>query len=276
MPDARVDYDELADTFDRRYERHDYSGVAQALMAFTGPPAPRVLEVGCGTGHWLAVLTERGVAAAGIDVSAAMLRRARTRLPAAPLAQATAERLPCVPASFDRIFCLNAVHHFPDPRGFIHEAQRVLRPGGGLMTIGLDPHVGVSRWFVYEYFAPALAIDTRRYPSTERIRDWMAEAGFTGVVTRQVQRWQARTEAREALRRGYLARTATSQLAILEEGEYRAGLDRLHQAIAAAGAKGQALWLDIDLALYATSGTVALGADSRKPSSGSDDRSRVS
>jgi ubiquinone/menaquinone biosynthesis C-methylase UbiE len=39
-------------------------------------------------------------------------------------------------ASFDRLFCVNALHHFRDKRAFVVEARRVLRRGGRMMTIG--------------------------------------------------------------------------------------------------------------------------------------------
>jgi SAM-dependent methyltransferase len=40
---------------------------------------PRLFDLGCGDGQWLAVAAEAGLAGEGIDVSAAMVARARTR-----------------------------------------------------------------------------------------------------------------------------------------------------------------------------------------------------
>jgi hypothetical protein len=58
----RVQYDAIAATYDRRYVQNDYSGVAKALTDFAGSEsAGRVLEVGCGTGHWLRLLAEKGI-----------------------------------------------------------------------------------------------------------------------------------------------------------------------------------------------------------------------
>ena len=68
---SSVDYDSVANTYDRRYDNNDYSGIEAALGAFMGPTHDgRVLEVGCGTGHWLRLLGARGIRAAGLDVSA--------------------------------------------------------------------------------------------------------------------------------------------------------------------------------------------------------------
>jgi len=251
----RTDYDDLAAAYDRRYEQHDYSGVVAALDAFVGDDSPHVLEVGCGTGHWLRQLSAKGMRAAGLDPSAGMLARAKTRADAV-LVQGTAERLPWANATFDRVFCVNALHHFPDKTGFIAEAARVLQPGGQLMTIGLDPHAGTDRWYVYDYFETVLTLDKRRYPSTCRLREWMQAAGFVSCHTREVQHWTTSIDGRAALKQGRLDRTTTSQLRMLSDDEYREGLDEILNAAAAAEARGESLLLAADLRLYATSGSL--------------------
>lgn len=55
-----VDYDWIADEYDRRYDENDYGGVERTLLDFVGDSRlSSVLEVGCGTGHWLAALAMR-------------------------------------------------------------------------------------------------------------------------------------------------------------------------------------------------------------------------
>lgn len=253
----RVDYDSIAHTYDRRYQENDYSGVEAALRAFVGEPVGRrVLEVGCGTGHWLQVLGDRGVHVTGLDTSTHMLAHAKARAPEAHLARGTAERLPCLRESFDRIVCINALHHFQNKAAFVAEALRVLRPGGLMMTVGLDPHAGVDQWYIYEYFDKALEIDRRRYPASSHLRDWMRTAGFTDCVTRVVQHMPVRLNARAALERGRLDKSMTSQFSVLTDEEYRQGLDRVREAIASAEAQGETLYLTADLRLYATFGAV--------------------
>ena len=141
-----VNYDSIAATYDRRYLENDYSGVERALMAFVGPNATgRVLEVGCGTGHWLRLLGESGMRVAGVDASGNMLSYARARALGAALAHGRAEHLPLRSQTFERVFCINAFHHFEDKVGFLSEAHRVLVPGGQVMTVGLDPHTATDR-----------------------------------------------------------------------------------------------------------------------------------
>ena len=252
-----VDYDHIAKTYDRRYQENDYSGIEAALMAFVGERSDqRILEVGCGTGHWLRWLDGAGIRVAGADASARMLARARVQAPRAALVQGAAERLPWKSESFDRVFCINALHHFQNKIAFLTEARRVLRPGGQLMTVGLDPHVGVDQWYVYEYFANVLETDRRRYSASSQIREWMRASGFAACVTREIQHLPVRLGARAALEQGRLDKGVTSQLTLLTDAEYCQGLDRVREAAASAEDRGESLFLYADLRLYATFGTV--------------------
>lgn len=257
MTDRPVNYDAVAPSYDRRYAIHEYGGVAEAVLRFAAPRVgdpegwlPDVLEVGCGTGHWLAALAPHARTVAGLDPSAGMLARARAAAPGASLVRGRAEALPWRAATFDRVLAVNALHHFAAPHAFVAEARRVLRPGGGLLVIGLDPHTGRDRWWIYEHFPSALAIDRARYPSTARLRTLLAEAGFVGGETTVAQHWPASLPVAEAEARGLLARESTSQLAVLDAAEYAAGVARI-RAMPATDA-GEPPLLEADLRVYAT------------------------
>jgi SAM-dependent methyltransferase len=224
----RVDYDVVAPTFDKRYDDQRYDEVERAIERFVGTDRRRsVLEVGCGTGHWLRALDHHASLLVGVDRSIEMLRRARTAETTSLLVHATAERLPLREQLFDRVFCVNALHHFPDPVGFIAECRRVLRPGGSFLTIGLDPHNGRDQWWIYDYFPEARTADLRRYPPTERIREMLTQAGFTGARSEVVQHAPARLPYDEALAAGLLDRRSTSQLMVISDDAYEAGCRRL-------------------------------------------------
>ena len=251
-----VDYDPIAASYDCRYAVNDYSQVQAALLDFVASiPNGRALEIGCGTGHWLRVIGDAAVRVAGVDPSWNMLQYARARAPDCPLVRGTAEHLPCRDAAFERLYCVNALHHFDDKPGFIQEARRVLAAGGRLLTIGLDPHTGTDRWYIYDYFAPVLEIDQQRYPATERVREWLRHAGFTGVETRELQRLPVQLPARTALDGGRLAKHMTSQLAVLSDDEYEAGVERIRRALLEADARRETLMLTADLRLYGTYAT---------------------
>jgi ubiquinone/menaquinone biosynthesis C-methylase UbiE len=212
----------------------------------------RVLDVGCGTGHWLTVMRELGAEPAGLDASSGMLGKAREREPNVVLKHGKAEHLPWPDASFGLVLANNALHHFSDPVAFIAEARRVLTVGGRLLVIGLDPAL-VRRWAVYEYFEGTHASDFARYPSSSQLRTWLVSAGFEHCNSRPVERFAERHSASDALARNLLSRESTSQLTLLSVEDHQRGIERIREAIAAA-ARGEELWLESDFCLYATTG----------------------
>ena len=76
----RVNYDEIAAEYDRRYQASPMKPVGSALKTVLGGlGAARVLEVGCGTGHWLAELAAPRREMFGL-ASMGMLRTAQAKL----------------------------------------------------------------------------------------------------------------------------------------------------------------------------------------------------
>ena len=252
-----VDYDAIAGDYDARYARNDYTGIQRALAVFLaterGAESRHVLEVGCGTGHWVHVFGSAETKIVGLDVSEGMLAIARTRQSGAGLIRARAEALPCATASVDRIFCVNALHHFSDRAAFFRESRRVLARGGGLLTIGLDPHAGRDQWWIYDYFPSALAVDRQRYPPVGSIRKLMEDSGLSQCETREVQHLAMRMTVSEAERRGYLDRASTSQLMVMSQAEYESGMARIRSENRTS--KGATV-LHADLRVYGTTGWV--------------------
>jgi ubiquinone/menaquinone biosynthesis C-methylase UbiE len=136
--------------------------------------------------------------------------------------------LPWCDARFDRVFCVNALHHFEARFAFMSECRRVLRPGGGLLTIGLDPHCGDDRWWVYDFFPAALEADRLRYLSTPMIRAALTAAGFREPATEIAQRIPAELSFEAARAQGFVDRRSTSQLMVISDDEYELGSRRLY------------------------------------------------
>jgi len=227
----RVDYDQIATTYDARYASGLYEGVLEALRALVLANKPRsVLEVGCGTGYWLTALRTLAPRIYGLDYSLAMLRKARDTDSTKSLVRATAEALPFRSGTLDLIFCVNAIHHFGRIDQFIVEARRLLRPGGYLSVIGMDPHHGRDRWCVYDYFPQTRATDLARYPSSGQIIDTMLQVGFTRVDCRVACRFAQTRRGRSVLEDPELQRRGCSQMALLTDEQYAAGMERIGAA----------------------------------------------
>ena len=138
---SRAAFNEQAATYDEgmqgSHARTLYPHILEeAKRSLAGACTPRVLDVGCGTG----ALSEQLLAAlpdcrlTGIDLSPAMVERARIRLAArAEVIEGDAERLPFHDESFDLVVCNDSFHHYPDPDRAAFQMWRVLRRGGTLV-----------------------------------------------------------------------------------------------------------------------------------------------
>jgi phosphatidylethanolamine/phosphatidyl-N-methylethanolamine N-methyltransferase len=104
---------------------------AVALLALQ--PGERVLLVGVGTGADLPLLPP-GMCAVGVDISAAMLARARQKLPLpgrdVTLLQGDAQQLRVAEASCDALIFHLILSVIPDGALCLRENLRALKPGG--------------------------------------------------------------------------------------------------------------------------------------------------
>lgn len=105
-----------------------YLGVAE-LLGRGGPkdlPASTVLEVGCGSGSFLASLNVK--ARVGIDLSEEACRHTQRR--GASAAVGAGEHIPFMSGCFDVVICCEALEHVASPREVVREIRRVLKPSG--------------------------------------------------------------------------------------------------------------------------------------------------
>ena len=264
MTERTVDYDRIAPGYNRRFaEGSEKVGLAAALLGLVEAVAPagggdvaRILEVGCGTGYWLASLHTASEQLYGLDLSAGMLAQARSREERLALARGRACHLPFAGACADLVYCVNAIHHFQRQRDFVFEARRLLRPGGTLVVAGMDPRAHRHRWYVYDYFAGTYETDLDRFPSWGTVTDWMVEAGFEQIEWQIVDRIQDDKVGRGIFSDPFLQKDACSQLALLTDKAYAAGLRRIATAVAEAEAGGAPIPFATDLSQAMLAGRV--------------------
>lgn len=97
------------------------------------PPGARLLDLGCGTGGFLASLRGRGWQLVGVDISEEAVWRGRQlydlELRAGTLAE---QRFP--DGHFDCVCAWHVLEHLPDLQETLREIRRILRPGGWLVA----------------------------------------------------------------------------------------------------------------------------------------------
>ncbi len=146
-----------------------------------------VLDFGAGTCWSTRFLTQMGLAVTAMDVSKTALEIGQElfrRLPVAghhvppTFSVFDGHRFDLADGSVDRIMCLNALHHVPNPQTVLREMARVLRPGG--IAGFSEPGAGHSRSQQSQY-------EMRHFKVVENdivmedVERWSLDAGFTSL-----------------------------------------------------------------------------------------------
>ena len=136
-----------------------HPGRKDAVRIANDRPRQRILEVGVGTGLSLPHF-RADAEVTGIDVSAEMLARARSRVRRQGLGQVKAllemdaENMEFADNSFDSVLALYVASVVPDPARFAAEMRRVCRPGGTIVVVNhFASDNGMMRW-VEQRLAP--------------------------------------------------------------------------------------------------------------------------
>jgi ubiquinone/menaquinone biosynthesis C-methylase UbiE len=141
----------------------------------------RYLDVGCGTCNYTGALSDAGLRMIGLEVSSAMLLRARQKRPALELVRASADAIPFGAGAFAGATCTFVHHHLADPVAAFAEVRRVLVDGARLVVLNATAEQTRHYW-LFEYFPRAMENATRPY---ERFvaTDALVSAGFQVEVT---------------------------------------------------------------------------------------------
>jgi len=108
-------------------------------------PPLDVADFGCGTGVLSVELGRWAKRVVAIDRSASSLEQAKARAEKAGLTnltflEADLHKLPLPAAKKDLVVISQSLHHVTEPEGVLHEAARLLKPGGRIVVLELMPH----------------------------------------------------------------------------------------------------------------------------------------
>jgi SAM-dependent methyltransferase len=134
---------------------------AARLVAYAGVSAgQQVLDVACGTGVVAITAARRGAHVTGLDLTPALIERARENSQIAKVAvewhEGDAEKLPFEAAAFDVVLSQYGHMFAPRPELAVSEMLRVLKPGGTIAFSTWPPQLFIGRMFalVGRYMPP--------------------------------------------------------------------------------------------------------------------------
>lgn len=159
---ARLDNRRYYDEFSAWYERERWRGYHRLIDDLEVETAARygrgkrILEAGCGTGLVLERIAGFAERAAGVDLSAGMLARARAR--GLDVAQGSVTALPHPADHFDVTCAFKVLAHVPELGAALAEMARVTAPGGIVLAEVYNPR---SLRYLAKALGPARPISAR-------------------------------------------------------------------------------------------------------------------
>ena len=128
-------YDALASNYSRAWSDYPDRGLVNAFVQLL-PPGAQVLDLGCGPGHYSALLSNAGCRVQALDQSAAMVEEARRRNPGMRIRLGNMAALDEPEHSLDGLWVCASLPHIPGPLvpSVLRRFHRALRPRGVLFA----------------------------------------------------------------------------------------------------------------------------------------------
>jgi ubiquinone/menaquinone biosynthesis C-methylase UbiE len=183
----------------------DANALRMIVAAASPGPDDTVLDVACGGGIIVCAFAPEVKHATGIDMTPAMLDRARQHAAEKGVANVSWDQgdvgsLPYADGTFDIVVTRFSMHHFLDPVGVLREMVRVCAPGGRVVVVDM-----------YASNDPAKAVEWNRL---EKLRDpshvrclTLPELkglfGTAGLPAPQATFYELRDEVRNLLKRSF-------------------------------------------------------------------------
>ena len=198
----------------------------------------RLLDVGCGTGHFAATAAKRGAETEGLDFASAMVATAAANYPKVRFTKGDAEDLPYEGGCFDYVACSFGLLHMQHPDEVMKEAYRVLRSGGRYtFTVWCTPEQGSDFFGLVQAAIQAHGtLDVGlppappffRFANVEECHKTLTGVGFISIATAKIPlTWYGKTP-QDLLDLIYKSVVRTPMVLERQTIEAR---ERIHQAI---------------------------------------------
>lgn len=146
------DFGKLASGYERWYETpagraHDEAQKSDARkFVKPGKHVARLLDVGCGTGHWSRFFASLGYEVVGVDISEEMIQVAKTRPePNCRFQVADALALPFGDRCFDVVAAMSTIEFVSDVSLALAEMFRCVKPNGAVLIGTLNRLAAINR-----------------------------------------------------------------------------------------------------------------------------------
>jgi len=175
----RAFFDSVAGRLGRSYvPGKSWKSLAEALLRLM--PRVTIADLGAGEGSFSLLLSQRAVRVIAVDSSAKMIEVGRAEAQRNGVKNidyrlGDMEELPIADAEVDLVFFSQSLHHAQHPERALHEAARILAPGGRIVLLDLARHR-------FEEAREMYADEWLGFTEAE-LESMLQKAGFTEIET---------------------------------------------------------------------------------------------
>jgi 2-polyprenyl-3-methyl-5-hydroxy-6-metoxy-1,4-benzoquinol methylase len=163
--DSAYFYEEFAANFDREMNSYEVGKrlrlVYDDVLGDIDLRGKRLLDAGCGTGHFSRIATRRGADVTSMDVGPKLLAEVAQKCESNRVV-GSVTGMPFSDRSFEVVICTEVIEHTREPRAAVAELARVLAPQGVLVlttpnrvwhpgirlatALRIRPYEGLENW----------------------------------------------------------------------------------------------------------------------------------
>jgi ubiquinone/menaquinone biosynthesis C-methylase UbiE len=159
----------------------------QALTTLALSESDRLLDIGCGPGMAVIEAAPLVAHATGLDLSPAMIARARSLaddIGNVEFVEGDSAQLPFADGAFSAVLSTTSLHHYPHPDRALAEMRRVLAPSGRIAIGDLTSDRLVMRGV--DAFCRRYEKGHVHFYRTDELTALLESAGFRGVTARSL------------------------------------------------------------------------------------------